>query len=55
MKLMLQFGKVQLEGLMRSIECSSQGWSKIPQPNEWTNFPHDTLCVSINKMMAKSF
>ena len=32
MKLMLQFGKVQLQGLMRSTECSSQGvWvAKVP-------------------------
>ena len=34
MKLMLQFGKVQLYGLMRSIECSSQGvWVAEVPPN----------------------
>ena len=54
MKLMLQFGKVQSWGLMRSIEYSSQvfGWPKFPQPSEWTNFPHATLCVWLNEMMA---
>ena len=30
---------------MRSIECSSQGGWKFPQPSEWTNFPHATICV----------
>ena len=32
MKLMLQFGKVQLQGFMNSIDCSSQGvWvAKVP-------------------------
>ena len=40
---------------MHSIECSSQGWPKFPQPSEWTNFPHATLSVSLNQMMAKYF
>ena len=31
------------------------GWPKFPQPSEWTNFPHATLCVWLNQMMAKSF
>ena len=55
MKLMLQFGKVQLQGLMRSIEYSSQGvWvAEFPQPSEWTNFPHAILCDWLNEMMAK--
>ena len=30
------------------------GWPKFPQPSEWTNFPHATLCVWLNEMMAKS-
>ena len=29
------------------------GWPKFPQPSEWTNFPHATLCVWLNEMMAK--
>ena len=42
---------------MHSIEYSSQGvWvAKVPQPSEWTNFPHATVCVWLNEMMAKSF
>ena len=51
---------------MRRIECSSQGvwvaevpkvfgWPKFPQTSEWTNFPHATLCVWLNEMIAKSF
>ena len=41
MKLMLQFGKVQLQGLMRSIECSSQGvWvAEVPQTERVDEFP----------------
>ena len=31
------------------------GWPKFPQPSEWTDFPHATLCVWLNEMMAKSF
>ena len=31
------------------------GWPKFPQPSEWTNFPHATLCVRLNKMMTKLF
>ena len=35
MKLMLQFGKVHLLGLMRSAECSSQGvWVAEVPPTE---------------------
>ena len=35
MKRMIQFGKVQLYGLMRSVECSSQGvWMAEVPPNE---------------------
>ena len=30
-------------------------WPKFPQPSEWTNVPHATLCVWLNEMMAKSF
>ena len=42
---------------MRSSECSLQGvWvAEVPQPSEWTNFPHATLGVWLNKMIAKSF
>ena len=42
---------------MRSIEYSSQVvWvAEVPQPSELTNFPHATLCVWLNEMMAKSF
>ena len=31
------------------------GWPKFPQPSERTNFPHATLYVSLNEIMAKSF
>ena len=31
------------------------GWLKFPQPTKWTNFPHGTLCVWLNDMMAKLF
>ena len=32
---------------MCSIEGSSQsGWPKFPQPSEWTNFLHATLCLA---------
>ena len=35
MKLMLQFGKVQLEGLMHSTECGSQGvWMTEVPPTQ---------------------
>ena len=35
MKLILQLGKVQLQGLMRRIKCSSQGvWVAEGPPNE---------------------
>ena len=27
------------------------GYPKFPQPSEWTNFPHATLCVSINEIL----
>ena len=30
-------------------------WPKFPQPSEWTNLPHATLCVWLNEMMAKLF
>ena len=41
MKLMLQFGKVQLEGLMHSIECSSQGVlvTEVPLTERVDEFP----------------
>ena len=46
MKLMLQFGKVQLQGSMRSIEYSSQGvWvAEVPPCHP---------CVWLSEMMAK--
>ena len=41
MKLVLQFGKVQLKGSMRSIECSSQGvWvADVPPTERVDEFP----------------
>ena len=27
--------------------------AEFPQPSEWTNFPHATLCVWLIEMMAK--
>ena len=42
MKLMLQFGNVQLQGLMCSIECSSQGgvWvAEVPPTERVDEFP----------------
>ena len=41
---------------MLSTECSSPVvWvAEDPQPSEWTNFPHATLCVWLNERMAKS-
>ena len=41
MKPMFQFGKVQLLGLMRSTECSSQGvWvAEVPPTERVDEFP----------------
>ena len=46
MKLMLQFGKVQL--LMRSTECSSQGvWvAEVPPTKRVDEFHRATLCLA---------
>ena len=49
MKLMLQFGKVQLQGLMRSIEYSSQGvWvAEVPPPERVDEFsPWHPMCLA---------
>ena len=55
MKPMLQFGKVQLIGSMRSFECSSQGvWvAEVPTTERVAEFPPCHPCVWLNEMMAK--
>ena len=44
MKLMLRFGNVQCVVL-----------TAVHKVSGWPNFPHATLCVWLNEMMAKSF
>ena len=49
MKLMLQLGKVQLQGLMRNIECSSQGvWvAEVPPTERVDEFcPCHPMCLA---------
>ena len=42
---------------MHRIECSSQGFcvAEVPPTERVDEFPHATLCVWLNEMMAKSF
>ena len=55
MKLTLQFEKVQLKGLMRSIEYSSQGvWvAEVPPTKRVDEFPPCHPMCLLNEMMAK--
>ena len=54
MKLMLQFGKVQVLGLMRSTECSSQGvWeAEVPPTERVDEFPPSDLITCSLLLLA---